>query len=351
MRSTSGHYFINLDHVRALAVLLVFVWHFNHFESGNIQPPLFFPTSILTEGHTGVSIFLTLSGYLFAKLLGNNAIDYKAFIMNRALRLFPLLFVVIIIGVVQAALNSNFGLALFKPILKGVLWPTLPNGGWSITVEMHFYILLPILLAVFLGKKIQWSILVLCVFLLVRYLEFKFGADVQFRSYYTILGRFDQFALGILAFRYSGKIPVRNSFGFTVALSFLCYFTIFDQLGGYYGPFRIGNLSWLWIFQLTIEGLAYAVLIAWYDKKSLPLNKITGGVAKIGQWSYSIYLLHCFVIFSIPGFLDSRLMDISNPYIKLVTATIVFALFLPIGYLSYTYIETPFLRYRRSYIK
>ena len=351
MRSTSGQYYINLDHVRALAIFLVFVWHFNHFEEGNVQSPLFFPMSILTEGHTGVSIFLTLSGYLFAKLLGNKAINYKMFILNRALRLFPLLFVVITIGTFQAALNSNLGLSLLKPILKGVLWPTLPNGGWSITVEMHFYLMLPILLIVFLGKKIQWTILVLGIFLLARYLEFKFGTNVQFRSYYTILGRFDQFALGILAFRYRERIPDRNSVGVAVALTFLCYFSFFDQLGGYYGPFKYGDLSLIWIFQLTIEGLAYAVLIAWYDKKSLQINQFTWGIAKVGQWSYSIYLLHCFVIFSIPGFLDTRIFDVSNSYIKLVAATIVFVMFLPIGYLSYTYIESPFLKYRRSYIK
>ena len=73
MKSSTGQYFIALDHIRAVAALLVFIWHFSHAASGYPVPfeftPSFFPLAIFDEGHTGVALFMTLSGYLFAKLL------------------------------------------------------------------------------------------------------------------------------------------------------------------------------------------------------------------------------------------------------------------------------------------
>jgi peptidoglycan/LPS O-acetylase OafA/YrhL len=69
MKSSTGQYFIGLDHLRALATFIVFTWHFLHVNNGHHQTPPIFPLSFLTEGHTGVGLFMTLSGYLFAKLL------------------------------------------------------------------------------------------------------------------------------------------------------------------------------------------------------------------------------------------------------------------------------------------
>ncbi len=70
---SSGVHFIALDHVRAVAVYLVLSWHFIH----GLEERLFrsrmlrrFPLlSLLDEGHTGVALFMALSGYLFARLL------------------------------------------------------------------------------------------------------------------------------------------------------------------------------------------------------------------------------------------------------------------------------------------
>ena len=80
LKSSTGKYYQALDHIRAVAVFVVFVWHFNHFDNGQFANPLGFPLSLFTEGHTGVAIFMVLSGYLFAKLLGNKKINYPVFL-------------------------------------------------------------------------------------------------------------------------------------------------------------------------------------------------------------------------------------------------------------------------------
>jgi peptidoglycan/LPS O-acetylase OafA/YrhL len=352
MRSSSGEYYVSLDHVRALAAFLVFVWHFNHFQGGNQQSPLLFPLSILTEGHTGVSIFLTLSGFLFAKLLADKRIVYKLFFWNRALRLFPLLIVMLALQWMLSAPDRSLYFDFFERIMRGIVYPSLPNGGWSITVEMHFYLLLPVLLTIFLRKNIIYSILILLSLLIIRYVEYRLGGNLQSLAYFTIFGRIDQFVLGILVFRYKDNIPSTKLFGFFATFSFLAYFYYFDLKGGYYGSFPNGPQTWIWIFQLTVEGFFYALLIAWYDKKEIPGNRLSKFVSKIGQYSYSIYLLHFFVVFSfIPGFIDNNIFDISNSYVKLIAGILLFILFLPIAWFSYNLIEKPFLKFRKSYKK
>ena len=91
MKSSTGIYYQALDHNRAVAVFVVFIWHLNHFDQGQLASPLVFPFSFFTEGHTGVAIFMVLSGYMFAKLLGDKQINYPVFLYNRGLRLLPLL--------------------------------------------------------------------------------------------------------------------------------------------------------------------------------------------------------------------------------------------------------------------
>jgi len=87
VKSTSGSYYETLDHVRAFAVFSVFTWHFIHVNDGQLTGPAIFPLSQLYEGHTGVAIFMTLSGYLFAKLLDNREVLWLPYIESPLLAL------------------------------------------------------------------------------------------------------------------------------------------------------------------------------------------------------------------------------------------------------------------------
>src|SRR5438045_2490287 len=99
MRSSGGEHYLALDHVRAVAAFLVFAWHFIHGTGGSPVSfeyvPQLFLFAPVDEGHTGVALFMTLSGYLFAKLLDGKTINFPAFLWNRTLRLAPLLLLVI----------------------------------------------------------------------------------------------------------------------------------------------------------------------------------------------------------------------------------------------------------------
>ena len=338
MRSSGGAYFAGLDHVRGLAAFLVIVWHFAHFRTGYPVPfnqaPWLGP---LDEGHLGVAVFMTLSGYLFAKLIGDREVLFRPFWWNRAIRLLPLLLVVLVV------LNfiSNDRLDLLKQNISGILLPTLPNGGWSITVEAHFYLLLPWLLAFRLEPAKAFRLVVL--FAVVRLGLIAAGYDLQTLGYLTIFGRFDQFALGMAAFYLRARVSGRLALAALVAL--WSFYAFYDAAGGFYHfPSR-----YIWAILPTIEGATIATLIAWYDQHPLQ-GRWTWILERAGQYSYSIYLLHWFFVSHAAKFVHQNIMPIPTLLLALPWAILFFGFMMVIGSISWKFIEKPALRFRRHYL-
>lgn len=397
MRSTSGQHYLALDHVRAVAAWFVFVWHFNHGNPAEVasQPPSFtvpmspsgllhnavsawqlfvehfapgaldgapvlfgnvpsfWPLSLLDEGHTGVALFMTLSGYLFAKLLDGRRVNFLSFLWNRALRLFPLLLLVLaIVGVQTVAAGRASMLEYMSFLVRGLVMPHLPNGAWSITVELHFYVLLPLLLA--LSSRWSWPLLIVVAATLgARAWVHETQGTVQMLAYSTLFGRMDQFVLGILALRHREAIARHFVLVALALVAFVFAYHAFDQSGGYYGDSGYPTRSAWWIVLPTIEGLAYALAIATYDTLARPRDTgISAFVAKLGAWSYSIYLLHFFVVFRVSAWCSEWLPTSTAPFaLSTVLATLCFCAMAPIGWLSFRLVEGPFLKLRRPYLR
>ena len=347
MKSSTGEYWLALDHVRALACLMVFAFHFMHGWAGvpvsNAGAPAVFPLALFDEGHTGVALFMALSGYLFAKLLDGKRIAYGPFLLSRFFRLAPMLSVAFALGFLAAIING-FSLSNFAyVVLVGPVLPTWPHSAWSITVEIHFYLLLPVLL--YLTRRSPLSPLALIgAAILLRCLLTLAGYAAQDLAYWTIIGRIDQFLLGIFAFQFRDWLRGRHTVAAASALAFASFYWAFDALGGFVD---FGETNPLWIVMPSIEGAAYALMIAWYDSSFKPENRGLSKLAgKIGTWSYSIYLLHHFYVLKASRFIDTHVMDLSNFYVAFVWALITFLATLPIGWLGYRFVEQPFLRMR-----
>lgn len=354
MKSSSGAHYLALDHVRALAAFLVFTWHFLH--GGNGSPVRFdelplIPFAMLDEGHTGIALFMTLSGYLFAKLLEGKRIDYGAFLWNRVLRLLPLLLVVIAIVGIGKWLARRDMAGYLADLRDGLLLPTLPNGGWSIAVEFHFYIILPALLWM-LGRSKWLAVALLAAAIGLRTLLFSLEGEVQQLAYWTLAGRIDQFVMGMLFCHLRSRLAHRHGVIAVVVAAFMSFYWYFDLRGGFYHFPSYPSASPLWIIIPTVEALAYASLIAWYDSSFSPPDRgVSRFVGRIGEYSYSIYLLHFFVVFHAAELVDQYVMDISNFYLACGWSLVVFMLMMVPGYLSYRFIESPFLRLRKRYAR
>ncbi len=211
MKPTSGTYSPQLDHLRFFAAMLVFFWHSLH--SKGLLDATYAPDikliSWLEEGHTGVSLFMVLSGYLLFSIMDGKRIDLVSFFINRVLRIFPLvIFWAICLVDLNARTLANILLS-FIPIGTAMQGQGV-DGFWSISIELNFYLLVPFLIghlnqyddinmrkAGF--KKICGLLLLIAFSLFFRSLASFRGEDAKILSYYSIFGRATEFLFGGLA--------------------------------------------------------------------------------------------------------------------------------------------------------
>jgi peptidoglycan/LPS O-acetylase OafA/YrhL len=350
MRSSTGAYYVSLDHLRALAALLVFEWHFIHYP-GAVPfeyVPRFFPAAIIDEGHCGVALFMCLSGYLFAKLLDGKQINYWGFLWNRFIRLAPLLFLVIVIAGLRSHRHDLIDYS--ASILKGPIYPSLPNGGWSITAEVHFYVVLPLILLL-LKRGVGYVVLIVLVAILLRTGIYLYRGEIQTLAYWTIIGRVDQFILGIVAFSLRNHLKNRHVLMFVLFIFFGAFYWHFDALGGFYLSPSYPSPYPIWIIVQTTEGLFFSSLIAYYDSSfRLRDDGPSALIAKIGTYSYSIYLTHFFYVAWMSQLFFS-LIRTQNFYISIVGGLGFFLIAAVLASFSYHFVELPFLKFRRRYVE
>jgi peptidoglycan/LPS O-acetylase OafA/YrhL len=294
---------------------------------------------------------MVLSGYLFAKLLDGRRISYPAFFWNRFIRLAPLLVLVfILVGLERTIWGGDFW-SFLSGLHRGFIFPVWPNGGWSVTTEIHFYLALPLLL--YLSRRHPlFPLVVLAAAMAYRFFHHHSHGEVQSVAYWTILGRIDQFVIGMVAFFYADRIRAWKSILLWIFGGFIAFWWWFDASGGFYQRPSYPSPSQIWIWLPTLEGLGFASLILWYDSIEIDSSTIASRIAqKLGEYSYSIYLLHFFFVFRCARYIDDNVMDISNFYLALAWSVAFFLCMLIPGFLSFKLIERPFLKLRVNYLR
>lgn len=342
-----------LDHVRAFAAYLVFAWHFMHGTTGHPVPfevtPILPFAALIDEGHVGVALFMCLSGYIFAKLLEGKKIKYRYFILARLVRLFPLLLFVFSVNLLSVIWRNESVSNYLTTIAKGFIFPVWPNGGWSIAVELHFYLLLPFVLT--MRRRAAWAIPTFIVIaILARTIIFEFWGTAQDAGYWTIFGRIDQFLLGIWAYDHRIKIQGKHLLATLVISAFALYYYMFDRAGGMY---RLNNTypssSPLWILMPTIEGACCSIAIAWYGESFAFRGKLAYILERVGFYSYGIYLLHFYFVMRLANFIDKRVMSLDNFYISLAWSIPAFLTIIFPAMIAYNLIERPIQRFKPVY--
>ena len=236
-------------------------------------------------------------------------------------------------------------------LIGGLVLPTWPRGAWSISIELQFYLLFPLLLFAFRRYGPFAFFGAVAAAMLLRFDWWRTYGEAQHLAYWTIFGRIDQFAFGMLfaLVRVDRKV-LRWVAGISFA-SFLVLWTEFDAMGGFHHFNGTPSPSPLWIFIPTVEAITWSSLIAFYDGSTFRLPRwLDRPLAKVGEWSFSIYLLHFFPIVLLRDIFWTTPGHASWFFPALLVATLAFIAFLPVAGLSYHYFEKRFLAYRRHYL-
>ncbi|HUQ97028.1 MAG TPA: acyltransferase [Chitinophagaceae bacterium] len=148
-----------LDHLRALAITIVFLYHYRQFEHPGWIP------KIGKFGWTGVDLFFVLSGYLiasqlFARINKGKPVGLKTFFLKRVFRIIPAYLVAVSLYFCIPAFREkealpplwkfltftqNFGLDVQQ---QGTF-----SHAWSLCIEEQFYLVLPFLLVLLVSFK------------------------------------------------------------------------------------------------------------------------------------------------------------------------------------------------------
>lgn len=155
-----------LTGVRFLAVCLVFIYHNRKYWRSNLHPELI---RLINEFHVGVSLFFVLSGFLIAYTYEDKPLisisSYFSYFLIRCARILPLYWLVLTLYYLDKSYGNYHFSALTYTLLHG--FSDLHNldglnQAWSLTVEMSFYILAPVLF--FIKKKhLLWLLVTLAV--------------------------------------------------------------------------------------------------------------------------------------------------------------------------------------------
>jgi len=194
-------------------------------------------------------------------------------------------------------------------------------------VEFHYYLVLPLFLWLLTKSKL-WPLSIVVAAIALRWFLHHERGEIQSLAFWTIIGRIDQFALGMLVYQFRSHLARRHVVAAATIIAFMMFYWYFDHQGGFFQNPSYPSPRPIWIVLPTLEGLAYATGIA---------------------WSYSIYLLHFFVVFDAARFVNQRIMDISNFYLACLWSTVFFLLMMLPGYVSFRFIEAPFLKLRKPY--
>jgi len=348
-----------LDSVRAIGALMIMLYHLS-----NLITCLAALGTIRTFG-SGVQLFFILSGFsLFWGYCGrlNDNESVKKYLVQRFLRIAPIFYLMIFVwGVFFYFLGYNYSSGEYLVNFTFVfnLFPglhaSIVQAGWAVGVLVIFYLIFPIIITIVKRALVSFALLILSLFLCSFYYQYLGGISGLSASYpyMSFVFQFPFFAMGIFLYYIVEKVVFKDSFlkkkstKIIGACLFLGSIGFYSLAIWYDGPFiwllnqipfinASFYLSWFLVFSCMILGVIF-----------FPWKGIVNRISKfLGKQSYSIYLLHPFIILqSIPVYngIFGLISDINFAFILSFLYT-VFIVSIT-SYVTYRLIERPAINY------
>lgn len=368
-------FFVGLNELRAIAALGVLVHHIELYKFTDNHNSLYNTKLVYLVEHLGknsVFLFFVLSGFLITYLLlkeieKTKTVDIKSFYIRRILKIWPLYYLIVFISfciiplvsqlsifnsesyyseliaeisygwnlVLFLLFLSNFALKFFTPVVGAA-------QSWSVSVEEQFYSFWPWLLKYF-HKRIFYILILIIVtkplaLVCLRYLNYNFINSEALGTLITVfdLIKIELMAVGGLGAWFLYKYPDKSKQIFcskkTLFLALILSLTLMN----------VESSSILLGFSFL--GLILCIV---YSKMYVPV------LDSIGKISYGVYMYHpiaMYVVFALVHSFYGNEEDKNNIFIYngLVYVSTV-ALTIVMSWLSYTYFENRFLKYKDRY--
>ncbi len=379
---TSKVFFPSLNGLRFIAAFVVIIHHLEQIKLFFGLPSLFHKWHFIKiVGELGVTLFFTLSGFLITYLLlvekeRFGTVFVKAFYIRRVLRIWPLYYLIIILGLFVLPHISFFNIPVYtegvhykfgtKVFFYAILFPNIVYNlydympyiaqSWSIGIEEQFYLIWP--------WMVKWSrrylvvlISIVCSIILITNILYLFAdhstdisqAPIKTKVITFVFKFFSLLRISCMAIGGIGAYFLYN-FNMTILRPLFLPWTqimtlvsvLSMMLFGVEVPF-VHHEFYALFFIILILNLAA-------NPKSL-FNLEYKWLDYLGKISYSIYMWHGIAIMF--GLHAARYFNpnLDDWWSNTVYYFMTFALTLMMSAASYEWFEMQFLRFKHLFAK
>jgi peptidoglycan/LPS O-acetylase OafA/YrhL len=350
-------FFPALTGLRGVAILIVLLYHLgiNRFLRE-------FDCWIL--GRLGVDIFFVLSGFLITTILLKEKIARKNISLNnfyrkRTLRILPVAYSFLLVMII---LNYFFKCNIsFKSfVCSFILIKNLPFHGiedhwtnhfWSLSVEEQFYLFFPILIIFDINKTVFFSIVIVC-----SALAFSLLGYYQIGPFFYVndLYRFCRVMMYIF---WEGPFMILIGCLFSIMT-----FKGLIDISAYKNNYFLGatlfiaaiivHSSTFFFYTRYLSEFIFAILIGVIILLCIDSNNLLARLLKsrflirLGTLSYSIYIWQQLVVWISFHWFNMQFKGVNIGVLFVIDDLIRFGLIIAIAYISYNFVELPFLNLR-----
>jgi len=288
-----------LDGLRAIAILLVFFHHtFSFSELLSNRGLNTFANFIKYTGGSGVELFFVLSGVVLIRpyLRGLRKFDFRKYYLRRFSRIYPPYIVAWLIAGGVKIISSYFPnwysqetLPYFSFVdwlkqlsILNVFEVTYYNGAWwSLSIEVLFYLLIPISINILTSERA--NIITLCLFMFISLLIAAFCSDLilhtnsyLFKIQLSFLIYLPCFIGGITIAKFDFH-RIYSYILIAIGICYLCISLLYPSLNIHnsYALLYTGVVSLVFTEATLINKMLSHPLLVW-----------------IGERSYSFFLIH-----------------------------------------------------------
>ncbi|ETD86458.1 acyltransferase family protein [Rhodobacter capsulatus] len=314
------------------------IWYYYLHTGKWVAPPSHLYAHL---GQTSVALFFMITGFLFySKILSSRPLDWTRIFVSRLLRLTPLYLVVISLMLIVVGVQTQWELRepLYNLINNIIRWflflqanvnqmeetRTITAGvTWTLPYEWSFYFLLPAL-ALFTGRPVPVIILPI-VALSAFYMYF---AGLRPSRFVFFLGGI---GAAFLARRsWFCQLAAHKASSLVILASMTCLITLF--------PSAYGKI------QLVLIFIAFSLVAAGNSLFGALTNRVSRA---LGEITYSIYLLHGLILYSLMKlvlFPDTN-AALPSPFAFWCIVLCVTPVLITMSMLTFKFIEQPAMQH------